>query len=707
MQYEEIPRLSGIAFVMHNMIKYLYICNFCKVGIVLGTEQLYLVTLSLLTAGIFTVCIPKIQIKAVNVLAHGFAALASIAGVLCAFSVFLTGPWQGEFSISHPLGPFLMRVDGLAALFILALGIVGLAASIYAIGYGAHYYANRFRLMAGLFNAFLLSMYLVLSANQVFTFLIAWELMALVSFFLVAHDDEQAENTRAAFIYLIMTHVGTAFVAAAFFILASNSGSMDFRYLAGAPIDSQTKSLVFLFTIVGFGTKAGIVPLHIWLPRAHPVAPTHVSALMSGIMIKTALYGMARFYLDFLGTGPAWWGIIVLIIAALSAVLGVLYALMENDIKRVLAYSSVENIGLMLLSVGTGLFFSAKGKPALAAFAWTAALYHMVGHAVFKSLLFLAAGSVVHATGTKNMELLGGLIKVMPYTAAVFLAGAAAISALPPLSGFAGEWLIFQSLFLLPAAAPTIGTKLLASGFIAVFGLTGALAAACFVKAFGITFLAKPRSSCAEKAHEAPMTMWLPCGFLAVTSAIFGIWPQYLITLITTALNGRRAVDTRVFDAGSWHTAAFTFAEASGTISPAAILVLITIGAAAAVFLFRCTGSPRILAGETWTCGIIPDARMQYTGTGFSKPIRMAFRFILRPQREVLVNEGGGYHGRKLTYQLRIRYVINEMYHPVNKLIIQASSYIKRIQAGSVQLYVAYITVATVAVLIWNAWWSN
>lgn len=689
------------------MIKYSYICSFSKVGIVLVTEQLYFATLGLLTAGILTVFIPKFHSKAVNVLAHGFAALASIAGVLCAFSVFLNGSWQGEFSLAHPLGPFLVRVDGLAALFMLALGIVGLAASIYAIGYGAHYYENRFRLMAGLYNAFLLSMYLVFAANQVFTFLIAWELMALVSFFLVAHDDRQAENTRAAYIYLIMTHVGTAFVAAAFFILAAGSGSMDFTGLVGAPLDGQTKNLVFLFTIIGFGTKAGIVPLHIWLPRAHPVAPTHVSALMSGIMIKTALYGMARFYLDFLGTGPAWWGIIILIIAALSAVLGVLYALMENDIKRVLAYSSVENIGLMLFGVGAALFFAAKDKPALAAFAWTASLYHMVGHAVFKSLLFLAAGSVVHATGTKNMERLGGLIKAMPYTAAVFLAGAAAISALPPLSGFAGEWLIFQSLFLLPAAMPTIGTKLLASGLIALFGLTGALAAACFVKAFGVTFLAKPRSNCAEKAHEAPASMWLPCGFLAVISAVLGIWPQALIVLITTALNGRNIIDTRIFETGSWHSAAFSVAETGGVLSPAAILTLVIVGGAVACLLYRNTGSPRILAGETWTCGIIPDARMQYTGTGFSKPIRMAFRFILRPQREVLVNEGSGYHGRRLFYQLRIRYVINEMYHPLNDLIVHWSSYIKRMQAGSVQLYVAYITVATVAVLIWNAWWSN
>jgi len=673
----------------------------------LVTEQLFFLTIVLLSAGILTALIPQLQTKTINVLAHGFAALASIAGVLCAFSVLLTGPWQAAFLLSHPLGPFLVKVDGLTALFMVALGIVGLATSVYAIGYSAHYYQNRFRPMAGLYNAFLLSMYLVLSANQVFTFLVAWELMALVSFFLVAHDDKQAENTRAAYIYLIMTHIGTAFVAAAFFILAAGAGSMEFGSLAGALISNDTKSLVFICTLVGFGTKAGIVPLHIWLPRAHPVAPTHVSALMSGIMIKTAIYGMARFYLDFLGSGPVWWGVLILIIAAISAVLGVLYALMENDIKRVLAYSSVENIGLMLLGVGAGLVFSAKGKPFLAALAWTAALYHMMGHAVFKSLLFLGAGSVVHATGTKNMERLGGLIKVMPYTAAAFLAGSCAIAALPPLSGFVGEWLLFQSLFMLSAATPSIGTKLLASALIALFGLTGALAAACFVKAFGITFLAKPRSVYAEKAHECPAVMWVPCVFLAVLSAVFGVWPQLLLSSITTALNGRSGIDIRIFENSSWHSAAFTFAPTGNALSPAAIMLLLALGALAAFFLFRQAGKPRILAGETWTCGIVPDERMQYTGTGFSKPIRMAFRFILRPQREVIVSEGGKYHGRQLSYQLSIRYLINELYHPINNLVIQSSAYIKQIQTGSVQLYVAYITAATVAVLIWNAWWTN
>lgn len=673
----------------------------------MSTEYFYLATLGLLAAGILASCWPAIQTKTINVLAHGLAALASIAGVLCAFSVLLGGAWQTEFAMVNPFGPFLVSVDALSALFMLALGIVGFAASLYAVRYSAGYYGNRFRQLAGLFNAFLLSMYLVLSASQVFAFLIAWELMAVISFFLVAHDSENPANVRAAYVYLIMTHVGTVFVASAFFILAAGAGSMEFSKLAAGPIDGQTKNIVFLFTLIGFGTKAGVVPLHIWLPRAHPVAPSHVSALMSGVMIKTAIYGMARFYLEFLGTGPVWWGVVILIVAALSAVLGVLYALMENDIKRLLAYSSVENIGLILLGVGAGLVFSAKGKPVLAGIAWTAALYHMIGHAVFKSLLFLAAGSVAHAAGTKNMELLGGLVKGMPYTAAVFLTGAAAVSALPPLSGFISEWLIFQSLFMLPAAASGMSAKLLSAALLALFGLTGALAAACFVKAFGITFLAKPRSSYAGKIHEVPVLMWGSAGFLAILAVVFGVWPKLLLTAISSALQGRNGINTLVLEQGNWHTVAFTFSATGSGLSPWAVLLLLATGVLSAFLVFRHAGKPGITAGETWTCGIIPDARMEYTGTGFSKPVRMAFRFILRPQRETTLEEGGPYFGRRLSYQLSIRYFISDMYRPVNSLFIQASYYMKRIQTGSVQLYIAYITAATIVVLIWNAWWSN
>jgi hydrogenase-4 component B len=683
------------------------IFNFCKVGNLLDVASFYFGALALFIAGIISACIPQISIPTVNRLAHGFAALGSIAGVLCAFSVFTGAPWGMTLPLAAPFGNIVLTVDYLGAVFVLALGIVGIAASIFAVGYSREYHANRFRQMAGLFNAFLFSMVLVLTTGHVLAFLVAWELMALVSFFLVAHDDRDPENIRSAYIYLIMTHIGTVFVASAFFILASSAGSMDFNRLGTGQIDEQTANWVFLCTLIGFGTKAGAVPLHIWLPRAHPIAPSHVSALMSGVMIKTAIYAMARFYLDFLPTGPVWWGIAVLVVAAVSAVLGVLYALMENDLKRLLAYSSVENIGLILMGIGAGLVFAAKGNTAFAAIAWTAAFYHTVSHAVFKSLLFLGAGSVMYGAHTRNIEKLGGLIKQMPKTAIAFLVGSAAISALPPLSGFVSEWLTFQSLFLLPAAIPSMSGRFMGAALIALFGLTGALAAACFVKAFGITFLAKPRSPQAEHAREVPAAMWASTGLLAVVSLLFGVWPQLLLASVGKMFV-EKSVDQAAFFSGvSWYSFALQHLGADAALSPAGVLGLIAVGLIGAIVIFRRSGNPVIHSHETWTCGIVPDARMEYTGTGFSKPIRMAFRSILRPQRETLVEEGGTYYGRKLSYHLRIRYVFNELYGPLNAAVIRLAYHMKRIQTGSVQLYIGYITAVTVLVLIWNAWWSN
>ncbi|MCX7781474.1 MAG: hydrogenase 4 subunit B [Negativicutes bacterium] len=673
----------------------------------MSTEHLYFSALALFFAGMLPPFFLKLNNSFINVSAHGMAASGSIAGVLCAVSVFTGGSWQMAVPLPAPVGSVTFAIDALSAIFILALGLVGAAACIYAVGYTTEYYRNRFRQLAGLFNAFLLSMLLVFSVSHAFAFLIAWELMAVVSFLLVIHDHHDAENVRAGYIYMLMTQLGTVFVATAFFLLAARAGSLDFGRMAALELDSRTAGLVFLASFIGFGTKAGMVPLHIWLPRAHPAAPSHVSALMSGIMIKTAIYGMARFYFDFLGTGPLWWGGIVLAVGVVSAVMGVLYALMENDLKRLLAYSSVENIGLILLGIGAGLVFAAGGKPGLAALAWTAALYHTVAHAVFKSLLFLGAGSVVFSTHTKNMEALGGLIKLMPYTAIVFLFGAAAIAALPPLSGFVSEWLTFQSLFLLPQALDGIKAKVAGAALVAVLGLTGALAAACFVKAFGIIFLAKPRSEHARYAEETPAVMWSAAGLLAGLCLVLGLFPQPLLAAISRVFAGKAGYDASVLQAGNWYTIAFRQADAGGALTPMGVFVLLIAGAVIAFAIFRFRGKPSIIGGETWTCGIVPDARMEYTGTGFSKPVRVAFRFILRPQRETLVREGGKYHGRKLSYHLSIRYIFNELYRPLNQSIIRVATKMKRIQTGSVQLYIGYLAAVTILVLVWNAWWLN
>ncbi|MBP2639582.1 MAG: dehydrogenase (quinone) [Firmicutes bacterium] len=643
----------------------------------------------------------------INYVAHGLAALGCLATILCAIFVFRQGALEFPLPLSLPFGVMTARVDLLAAFFLLLIGVGGLAASVYAMGYSKEYYGNRYGLMTGLFNVFLLSMVMVITVSHVAAFVIAWEVMSIVSFLLVNFEYEKPANTRAAFVYIVMTHVGTIFIISAFLLLTVAAGSMDFIRFDGSALSATTRNIVFLCAFVGFGTKAGMIPLHIWLPQAHPVAPSHISALMSGVMIKTAIYGMCRFFLDFLGAGPVWWGGLILAIAILSCVLGVLYALMENDLKRLLAYSSVENIGIMLLGIGSGMIFMSKGEPLMAGLSWSAVLYHAFNHAVFKSLLFMGAGAVLQSTHTKDIERLGGLIKKMPYTAVFFLVGAATIAALPPLNGFISEWLTFQALFLLPQAVSGVAAKLAGMVLIALLGLTGALAAACFVKAFGIAFLAKPRSLRAENAQEVSYIMLAPMAGLAVLCVLLGVWPQGMITLISSVLADFSGLHAGELLSANWYSIAFTGANAGGLSIPLTIGILL-IGVLIAVGLSHLYGSPRTIKGETWTCGIVPTSHMQYTATGFSGPIRRVFHSVLRPQRETIVDEidTNHYFGRRLSYQVAITYVFNDMvYRPINRTILLTARFMKTIQAGSLQLYIGYIMAVTVLVLIWNAGW--
>lgn len=673
-------------------------------------DQLYLVVLVLFGLGIISTIVTQGSSKTTNYISHGLAALGCLAAAFCAIAVLGTQGQVITFSIGAPLGLLKVRIDYLSAYFLLAFGVVGTAASVYAIGYSREYYGRRFAVLAALFNAFLLSMVLVLTMSQVIAFVIVWELMTVVSFFLVNHEYEKSSNTKAAYLYILMTHVGTAFIAIAFLLLATGSNSLDFEFLNGSALSEPMRNAIFLCALIGFGTKAGVMPLHIWLPEAHPAAPSHVSAMMSGIMIKTAIYGMARFFLDFLGVGPVWWGGLVLVLAIISSVLGVLYAIMEHDLKRLLAYHSVENIGIILLGVGAGMVFMSYGQQTLAGLAWAAAFYHVFNHAVFKSLLFMGAGAVLYATHTKDVEHLGGLIKKMPYTALFFLVGAAAISALPPLNGFVSEWFTFQALFFLPTAIGGVVGKLSAVVLIALLGLTGALAAACFVKAFGVTFLAKPRSSQAEQATEVPGTMLTGMGSLALVCVAAGVWPQWMVGMLQTVVGGHAGVSMDgLFQTSQWYAVGFQVQQSSvtGLMTMPVVVILIVIGLIIAYAFARAAGTPKVVTGETWTCGIIPTARMEYTATGFAEPIRRVFGDILHPVTKISADQSRNpYHGVKMSMDVHIRHLINEyLYSPLTNGVLFLANSCKRIQAGSLQLYIGYIMVVTVVVMIIGTRW--
>jgi hydrogenase-4 component B len=496
-----------------------------------------------------------------------------------------------------------------------------------------------------------------------------------------------------------MTHIGTGFIILSFLIIAGASESFNFESMSGVSLPPLLKDLAFFFALIGFGTKAGIVPLHVWLPYAHPAAPSNVSALMSGVMIKTAIYMIIRVSFDFLGASSMWWGMVLLIIASASALLGVMYALMEHDMKRLLAYHSVENIGIILIGIAVAMIFMSLGHPELAAFGLIAALYHTINHAVFKSLLFMGAGSLIYSTHTKNIEEMGGLIKKMPWTALFFLIGSVSISALPPFNGFVSEWLTFQAQLLSINLADNI-TKIaiLSSG--AALALTSALASACFVKAFGISFLALPRSEHAQHAKEVPKSMLFGMGILSLLCIALGVFPFYFAGIlddIASPLVGTSIISEITFD--------LSIATEAGSISTVWLFLLLFIFISIILILVLVAGGRTgTKTYETWGCGQpATTGRNEYTATAFSKPIRMWFSNIYRPHREIHTTYAGSpYFRERFAFESEIEPIFEKyLYSPVAWIALALSRVLRVIQTGSIQLYLLYILITLVISLIY------
>lgn len=429
----------------------------------------------------------------------------ALSGGLCALIFVAVVVPRGAHSLSTtlPLGlPWIgmrFRIDALSAFFLAVVNIGGAAASAYAIGYGAHE-KSPMRVLP-FFPAFIAGMNLVVLADDAFSFLVAWEFMSLASWALVLAHHHDADNRKAAYIYLVMASFGTLCLLMAFGILGGVGGAYDFASIREGSKDAWKAGIVLALVTLGAGSKAGLVPLHIWLPLAHPAAPSHVSALMSGVMTKVAIYGFIRVVFDLLGQPAFWWSVHPLVFGAISALIGVLFATMQSDLKKLLAYSTIENIGIIFIALGLALAFKANGQALPAALAFTAALFHVFNHALFKSILFFGAGAVLGATGERNIERLGGLIHGMPKTAFVFLGGCIAISALPPLNGFVSEWLVFQAILLSPSL-PQWSLKLITPAVGVTLALSAALGAGCYVRAYGIAFLGRPRSPAAEKKEN-------------------------------------------------------------------------------------------------------------------------------------------------------------------------------------------------------------
>ena len=645
--------------------------------------------------------------EAANRLTHLSAALAGLVGTFYSLAI-LSG--QKGFSLEcggfPETGPLSFTVDPLSAFFIFVISFLSIATSIFAIGYTREYQGKkRIPLLGFFYNLFLLAMILVVCVQNAFYFLMFWELMSLASYFLVVFEHEKREARRAGMLYLVMTHIGTSFIAAAFWLLFLHSGTFSFDafHANAATLPPVLKNAIFVCALIGFGTKAGVIPLHIWLPEAHPQAPSHVSALMSGVMIKTAIYGILRFLFGFLGAIPPWWGTTILTVAIVSTLLGILYALMENDLKRLLAFSSIENIGIILLGLGMGMVFKSMGNSLYASFAIAAALFHTLNHAIFKGLLFLASGAILSKTHTRNIEHLGGLIRRMPWTAALFLVGALSISALPPLNGFISEWMTFIAL-LLGFEGEGVGVRFFSPLLASLLGLAGALAMTCFVKAFGICFLGEPRSPHTAEASEVSGSMKWGMGILAGSCFLFAFaapWIVGMLGKIPESFMG--SVPT----GGFVRNASLLSPSGVSQISPLTVgLTLLLVIPFLIVTIRLILGKQSLRVGPSWDCGLPGlTPRMQYTATGYSKPLRRIFSFLYQPTRRVeLEDEGHEILRTAERFESKISHVFDDMFYKLaESLISSISQKAQQIQTGHIQLYLAYIFITLILLLLFGS----
>jgi hydrogenase-4 component B len=610
-----------------------------------------------------------------------------------------------------PFAEMSLALDGLSAFFLLVVALITAATAIYGPSYlSTHAKAPLVQTCA--LGGFVACMALVCCAGDGLTFLLAWEGMTLASYVLVVCDTRSEENARAGLLYLVMAHAGTAALLVVFLTLADRAQGFDFVTLRAAAhgLDDGTRTTLFMLALGGFGAKAGVVPLHVWLPKAHPAAPSHASALMSGVMLKVAIYGIFRFGFDLLapesGPLPASWGWTVLLLGTVSAVMGVLLALQQHDLKRLLAFHSVENVGIILIGAGVAMLLGGgRAAQPLATLALAASLLHTLNHAAFKGLLFLGAGSVIKGTGVRNMEELGGLARRMPWTAWLFLLGAVAISALPPLNGFVSEWMTFQAL-LLGGAKLGGASGLLAGVAASMLALTGGLAAACFAKAFGVTFLG-PRTAHAEHATESPAPMIAGMLLLAGLCVALGLAPGYGMHLLdrpTAELLGGYGASAVVTARGPLVLSA-SGAPAGLESTSISVTAVAALFGALAIFAWVLRGwprkSPRRLA-PTWTCGMTPTSRFDYTATAFAKPLRLIFAAVYRPRRAVVKETGlSPYDTRHISYTGEVVDLAETVFYARLKRWITSGAHgIRVYSTGRIHGYIAFVLVTLVVALL-------
>ncbi len=636
---------------------------------------------------------------------HSVRFVARVVFPLGAITCFALGAVAAHFLVSShapevmtlPLGlpdlPFHARLDPLAAFFLLLLGLAGAGISTFAVGYFRSGQGTAPGLHCLQYHVFLASMALVILADDAYFFMVAWETMALSSYFLVTSQHRIPEIRRAGFLYLLMAHIGALCILLSFGVLQGGRWQFTFDAMRGALLTPFWASAAFLLALIGFGAKAGLVPLHAWLPEAHPAAPSPVSALMSGLMLKTAIYGMLRITFDLLHIRYWWWGVLVLSVGLFSALFGAIFAAVQTDMKRLLAYSSIENIGIIFTGIGLAILFAACGLPLFAALALTAALIHSLNHAFFKSLLFLATGSVLHATNQRSLGKLGGLIRRMPWVATLALIGTLAIAGLPPLNGFVSEWLLLQS-FLFTPQIPHAFLNMLIPLCAALLALTVALAAYVMVKFYGVIFLGQHREPSLVHAHDADWMERLGLAWLALGCIAIGVMPQLALRVagaVTGALLGQAVNLSSPF----WWIAPIASKQASYS---GLILLTGIVGVVGITFVMvRALAHGRIRRTASWDCGYPwQTSRMQDTAEGFGQPIRHMFGPFFRMERELPAPTDTTPH-----YRIHIEDRLwRALYLPIARYVQRLADWIGLLQGGRLAIYLLYSFLTLIALLV-------
>jgi len=618
------------------------------------------------------------------------------AVALALLGVALPAVWGAPQSIVLPVGlpglPFHFRLDSLSALFLMVIGGAAAGVSLFSAGYFRRAEGTPPGLMCFQYHVFLAAMALVVLADDAYAFMVMWETMALASFFLVTANHRSAEIRRAGYLYLLIAHLGALAILLCFGVLQANTGDYSFDNMRVQTLSPFWASAAFLLALVGFGAKAGLVPLHVWLPEAHPAAPSPVSALMSGVMLKTAVYGFLRVAYDLLPDLLWWWGVTALAVGLVTALLGVAFAAVQSDMKRLLAWSSVENIGLIFAGIGLSLLFAAYGMPAVAALALTAALYHVASHALFKSLLFVATGSVLHATSERSLGRLGGLLRVMPWVGWASLLGVLASAGLPPFGGFVSEWLLLQS-FLFTPQLPNSFLNMLIPAVAALIALVAALAGYVMVKFYGVVFLGQHREEKLARAHDAGLWERLGMAWLAAGCVLLGVLPAqglHVLAPVVERLTGASLAG------GGWLLVPVAVERAS--YGPVLFLAGVGASVVLAFLLVRGLYHGRVRRAPPWDCGF-PwlTHRMQDTAEGFGQPVRQIFEPLYRLRRHL-----------PTAFDARPRYAVEVgdhvwhwLYLPAARAVEGAARLIGRLQQGRISIYLLYSFAALIAVLLW------